>query len=319
MPQNTQTASEVNRIAAGFGMPSYKVDGTWYESMYQTMPRLIERMRKGGGPVLVEADVVRLESHSSSDDQLKYRSDDEMKQAWARDPIVLTERYLLENQILSAPEMEAQRAALKDEVDRASDEADAAAHPATGRALEQIYSDSKPFFAEETPAYVSEDTISMVEAINRGLREEMERNPKIVMWGEDVADPKGGVFGVTKGLTGLYPERVQNAPLAEASILGVAGGMAIGGYKPVIEIQFADYIWPAFQQLRNEIPTLRWRSNGAWTNPMVVRPERRPHQGWSVSLLLPRSLVCPHSGLVHRVSKQRGGRQGTAENSHSRR
>jgi 2-oxoisovalerate dehydrogenase E1 component len=91
------------------------------------------------------------------------------------------------------------------------------------------------------------------------------------MWGEDIADPKGGVFGVTRGLTNLYPDRVQNSPLAEASIVGIAGGMSIGGYKPIVEIQFADYSWPGFMQMRNEIATLRWRSNGAWSDPMVVR------------------------------------------------
>jgi 2-oxoisovalerate dehydrogenase E1 component len=111
----------------------------------------------------------------------------------------------------------------------------------------------------------------MVEALNRGMREEMERNPKIVMWGEDIADPKGGVFGVTRGLTNQFPGRVQNSPLAEASIVGVGSGMAIGGYKPIVEIQFADYSWPGFMQMRNEIPTLRWRSNGEWWDPLVVR------------------------------------------------
>jgi len=90
------------------------------------------------------------------------------------------------------------------------------------------------------------------------------------MWGEDIADPKGGVFGVTKGLTNLFPDRVQNSPLAEASIVGVAGGMAMAGFKPIVEIQFADYVWPGFMQMRNEIATLRWRSNNAWKNPMVV-------------------------------------------------
>jgi 2-oxoisovalerate dehydrogenase E1 component len=111
----------------------------------------------------------------------------------------------------------------------------------------------------------------MIDAINHGLREEMERNPKVVMWGEDIADPKGGVFGVTRGLSSAFPERVQNSPLAEASIVGVAGGMAIGGYKPIVEIQFADYLWPGFMQLRDEIATVRWRSQGQWTCPVVVR------------------------------------------------
>ena len=145
----------------------------------------------------------------------------------------------------------------------------------------------------------------MIEAINRGLREEMERNPKIVMWGEDIADPKGGVFGVTRGLSTLYPDRVQNSPLAEASIAGVAGGMAIAGYKPIVEIQFADYAWPAFMQMRNEIPTIRWRSNGVWKESHGgSHCLRRPHQGRSVSFLLPGDVLCAHAGLVHLFSQQ---------------
>jgi 2-oxoisovalerate dehydrogenase E1 component len=111
----------------------------------------------------------------------------------------------------------------------------------------------------------------MIDALNHGLREEMERDPRILMWGEDIADPKGGVFGVTRGLGTFFPGRVENSPLAEASILGVAQGMAIGGWKPVVEIQFGDYSFPAYMQIRNEISTLRWRSQGDWTCPMVVR------------------------------------------------
>jgi 2-oxoisovalerate dehydrogenase E1 component len=271
VPQSCQTASEVHEIAAGFGMPSYRLDGTWYEQMYQTLPPLIDHMRRGGGPVLIEAEVVRLDAHSSSDDQTKYRSEEEIVKARERDPIVLTEKYLLLKGIMSAKDIEKLRTEIKTEIDAAADEADLRPVPETGHVLERIYSDQTPFFDPSEPTYVSEDTISMVDAINHGLREELGRNPKIVMWGEDVADPKGGVFGVTKGLTHLYPDRVQNAPLAEASILGVAGGMAITGYKPIVEVQFADYIWPAFMQMRNEIPTLRWRSNGAWSNPLVVR------------------------------------------------
>jgi len=271
VPQNAQTTSEVHRIAAGFGLPSYHVDGTWYESIYQTLPPLIQRMREGGGPALIEAEVVRLDSHSSSDDQMKYRSEEEIAKARDRDPILLTEKYLLRRHILSEGDIDKLRSEIQAEVSKAADEADAAPEPEAGHITTHIYSDKTPFFEEKKPAYVSEDTISMVEALNRGLKEEMEHNPKIVMWGEDIADPKGGVFGVTRGLTNLYPDRVQNSPLAEASIVGVAGGMAIGGYKPIVEIQFADYSWPGFMQMRDEIPTLRWRSNGTWSDPMVVR------------------------------------------------
>ncbi len=111
----------------------------------------------------------------------------------------------------------------------------------------------------------------MIDAINHGLREEMERNPKVVMWGEDIADPKGGVFGVTRGLTTAFPGRVTNSPLAEASIVGIAGGMAVAGYMPIVEVQFGDNLWPAFMQMRDEIATVRWRSYGAWSCPVVVR------------------------------------------------
>src|SRR5262245_24249227 len=271
VPQHSQTSSAIHRMAAAFGMPSYHVDGTWYETMYQIMPGLIRRMRQGTGPVLIEAQVVRLESHSSSDDQMKYRSEEEMARARERDPILQTERYLLRHQIMSQEEIDKLRASIQAEVSKAADEAESAPQPETGHITARIYSEKTPFFEEKPAVYVSEDTISMVEALNRGLREEMERNPKIVMWGEDIADPKGGVFGVTRGLTNQFPDRVQNSPLAEASIVGVAGGMAIGGYKPIIEIQFADYSWPGFMQMRNEIPTLRWRSNGEWSDPVVVR------------------------------------------------
>jgi 2-oxoisovalerate dehydrogenase E1 component len=271
VPQNAQTSSEIHRIAAGFGLPSYHVDGTWYESVYQTLPPLIRRMRAGGGPILVEAEVVRLESHSSSDDQTKYRSEEELKRARERDPIAQTENYLLRNEIMSRDDIDRMRARIQADVSRYADEADSAPQPVTGHITDRIYSAQTPLFEEKEPVYLSEDTISMVEAVNRGLREEMERNPKVVMWGEDIADPKGGVFGATRGLTGLYPDRVQNSPLAEASIVGVASGMAIGGYKPIVEIQFADYSWPGFMQMRNEIPTVRWRSYGAWSDPLVVR------------------------------------------------
>lgn len=271
VPQNAQTTSQIHLIAAGYGLPSYHVDGTWYESMYKIVPRIIQRMRSGGGPALIEAEVVRLDSHSSSDDQTKYRSEEELKRAKEHDPILLTEEYILNHGLMTQPDIEKMRAELQAEVTAAADEADGAPQPEVGHITTHIYSDKTPFFEEKDPAYVSEDTISMVEALNRGMREELERNPKIVMWGEDISDPKGGVFGVTRGLTNLYPDRVQNSPLAEASIAGVAGGMAIGGYKPIVEIQFADYSWPGFMQMRNEIPTLRWRSNGAWSDPVVVR------------------------------------------------
>lgn len=273
VPQAVQTSSEIHRISQGFGVPSYVVDGTWFEPMYQTLPPVIEKMRHGGGPALIEGQVIRIDSHSSSDDQKKYRSEEELTKMRERDPIHQTENYLRRHRILTEEQMQRIRSEVKTEVDEAADEADQEPPPRTDGILAYIYSnepDAKGT-ADPTASYVSDETISMIEAINRGLREEMELNPRIVMWGEDIADPKGGVFGVTRGLSTAYPNRVQNSPLAEASIVGVAGGMALGGYKPIVEIQFADYMWPAFMQIRNEVPTVRWRSQGVWTCPVVIR------------------------------------------------
>ena len=273
VPQPVQTSSEIHRIAQGFGMPTYTVDGTWFEPMYQMLPLVIERVRQGGGPALVEGLVIRMDSHSSSDDQKKYRSQEELNEMLERDPIHQTERYLQRHRILSEEQMQQMREQTKTEVDRAADEADQEPAPRTDVILAHIYAENSEVVLSLNPPakYVSEEPISLIEAINRGLREEMTLNPKIVMWGEDIADPKGGVFGVTRGLSTLYPDRVTNSPLAEASIVGVAGGMAIAGYKPIVEIQFADYMWPAFMQIRNEVPTVRWRSQGAWSCPVVIR------------------------------------------------
>ena len=272
VPQIAQTASEVHRIARGFGMPSFQLDGTWFEHLYETLPPVIEAMRQGAGPVLVEGKVVRLDPHSSSDDHRKYRSEAELQAISKRDPILQTERYLLRNAVLTDDEVAALRADIKAEVDRAAEDADRYPAPDETKLLAHIYSNQRELLGEsKPPEYISSEPITMIDAINHGLREEMLRNPKIVMWGEDIADPKGGVFGVTRGLSTDFSGRVFNSPLAEASIAGVAAGMAIGGYKPIVEMQFGDYLWPAALQLRDEIPTVRWRSQGEWECPVVLR------------------------------------------------
>ena len=271
VPQDTQTISEIHRIARGFGMPTFDLDGTWFEPMYQTVPPVIERIRAGRGPALIEAQVVRIDPHSSSDDQKKYRSAEELNELIGRDPILQTEKYLIKNKIQTEEELVAIRKEIQQEVDAAADEADQAPPPDPSYVLAHIYSGNPVVTEEVPPTYLSEEPVNMVTAINNGLHEELARNPKIVMWGEDIADPKGGVFGVTRGLTTAFPGRVENSALAEASIAGVAGGMALNGYKPIVEIQFADYSWPAYMQIRNEIATVRWRSNNEWQCPVVIR------------------------------------------------
>ena len=271
VPQEIQTGSDVSGISEGFRMKAVHVDGTRFTDMYLSLKPLIAKMRQGGGPLLVEAHVVRLDSHSSSDDQTKYRSPEELERVRLEDPQAHSAGRLLRWGLIDDKGIRQLHAEVKAEVDAAAEIADAAAAPAPESATLHIFSDEVPVIAEREPRPISEAPVTMVDAVNHGLREEMERNPKIFIWGEDVDDPKGGVFGVTRGLSTAFPGRVSNAPLAEASIVGVAQGMAIAGWKPVIEIQFGDYSFPGYMQMRNEIPTLRWRSGGAWSCPMVVR------------------------------------------------
>jgi 2-oxoisovalerate dehydrogenase E1 component len=272
VPQAQQTSSEIHEIARGFGMDALRVDGTRFTQMYQTLKPKVEKMRRGSGPVLIEAMVVRIDSHSSSDDQSKYRSEEQMARVRRQDPLLHTEIRLKDMKVLDDKQVASMRREAEEEVAAAALEADAAPEPDADSVMVHMYSQEKPAVSAGPPRCISDTPITMVDAINHGLREEMERNEKILVWGEDVQDPKGGVFGVTRGLTEKFGQkRVFNSPLAEASVVGVAQGMAVGGYKPVVEIQFGDYSWPGFMQMRNEISTLRWRSAGVWSCPMVVR------------------------------------------------
>jgi len=272
VPQSQQTSSEIHLIARGFGMDAFRVDGTRFTEMYRTLQPKIAEMRKGSGPVLVEEMVVRLETHSSSDDQSKYRTEEQMEEVRRHDPLLHTELRLRQMKLVTDDQVAAMKVEAEREVAESAESADAMPFPDAERVMVHIYSPVGPAIPERDPRPMGEQPITLVDAINHGLREEMERNDRILIWGEDVQDPKGSVFGVTRGLTEKFGgSRVFNSPLAEASIIGVAQGMAIGGYKPVVEIQFGDYSWPAFMQMRNEISTLRWRSAGVWSCPMVVR------------------------------------------------
>jgi len=271
VPQEQQTHSQLDEVARGFGMKSVRVDGTRFTEMHRTLQPLVASIRRGTGPLFVEAMVVRLDSHSSSDDQTKYRAEQDMEEARRKDPMTHTEMRIRQMGLLTDKEIEEWRVRAKSEVEAAARAVDALPFPPEASATGDIFSADRVIVEETDPTPPSDKPVTMVEAINHGLMEEMKRNPKIVMWGEDIQDPKGGVFGVTRGLTEAFPGRVENSPLAEATIVGMAKGMAIGGYKPIIEIQFADYSFPGYMQMRNEIPTLRWRSGGAWTCPLVVR------------------------------------------------
>lgn len=199
------------------------------------------------------------------------RSHEELEAIRSHDPLTYTAGRLLSWGFIDEAGIRRLHEEVEAEVSAAAEQAEAAPDPDPRDVMLHITSGRSPVVREGEPRPLSLTPITMLEAINHGLREEMERNPRMVMWGEDVADPKGGVFGVTRGLTDAFPGRVANSPLAEASIVGVAQGMAIAGFKPVVELQFSDYSYPAFMQIRNEVATLRWRSGGAWACPMVVR------------------------------------------------
>ncbi|NIA31925.1 MAG: tungsten formylmethanofuran dehydrogenase, partial [Actinobacteria bacterium] len=250
----------------------HEVDGLDIEAVAETVSHCVETARAGDGPSLVLAHTIRLMSHSSSDDQRKYRDAGELEKERGQDPIGAFANLLIANGFITAEEIERERAAVKILVDRAANEAEAAAMPDSKDVAKHLFVLSENIVSEEPENKSTGSPIVMVDAINHALAEEMERDDRIVIYGQDVADFKGGVFTVTKGLSTKFGDaRVFNSPLAESSIIGTAIGLAVRGFKPVVEIQFGDYIWTSMMQIRNELATMRWRSNGTWSAPVVVR------------------------------------------------
>lgn len=275
VPVTSQTAGgSIHDAVAGFaGLNRYRIDGTDFKAVYGAVQEAVHKARNGEGPALVLADVVRLLSHSSSDDQMKYRPKEDLEQEKARDPIERMTKVLLSGSILTQKEIDRLREEVKEEVDKAAEWAESRPLPESSSVSLHIYGEAHaiPPADFEEPDHQGPKTV-LVDAINHALHEEMERNPKMVVFGEDVEDGKGGVFTATKGLSTKFGRgRVFNSPLAEASIVGVAVGLALKGWTPVPEIQFGDYIWPAFMQIRDELSMMRYRSNGSWSNPMVIR------------------------------------------------
>lgn len=272
-----QSGGEGNSIAEMMkGYATLKrllIDGTDFVASYLAFQEAIEYVKSGDGPVLIEADVVRLLSHSSSDDQKKYREHDELEDEAKRDPIDKMILLLKENNLATDDEIQSIKNEVIEEIEKAVTEAARAHDPLPETCEKYLFDESglKNTFEYESST-PSGNKIVMVDAINHALHEEMELNNKTYVFGEDVADKKGGVFTATKGLTQKFGEkRVFNSPLAEASIIGVAAGMALTGLKPIVEIQFGDYIWPAFMQFKDEVATMRYRSNNVWTSSFVTR------------------------------------------------
>ena len=273
VPVTEQTAGGTPfKLAGGYeGLARYRVDGTDFFKIYSVAKAAIAHLRAGKGPVCLVADVVRLLPHSSSDNHLKYRTEEELIEDQTTDPITRLEHALIESDILTTTQAEALQEEIKTEIDEVARSAEQRIDPDPENAITHVFFEGDLNLTYGIDEPVGEPVV-MVDAINHALHEEMARDESILVYGEDVAGKKGGVFTATRGLTEEFgTERCFNSPLAEASIIGTAVGLSSAGFKPVVEIQFADYIWPAMQHLRNQVATLRYRSNNAWSCPMVIR------------------------------------------------
>jgi 2-oxoisovalerate dehydrogenase E1 component len=287
VPVDHQTAGgSISAVTAGFpNLFRQEIDGLDFLASYRAMKAAEAWCREGSGPALVHAHVIRPYSHSLSDDERMYKTPAERKLESERDPILRFPQFLIDEGVIDPHMLQRIDHEIDEEVNRATHDALRDAPPAPESALRHLYSEtvdptSDSFHAE--PRFQG-PPMTMVDLINATLREEMRRDPNVLTFGEDVADcsreqnlkevkGKGGVFKVTAGLQCEFGAlRSFNTPIAEAAIVGRAIGMATRGLKPVAEVQFFDYVWPAMMQLRDELATLRWRSSGAFTCPAVIR------------------------------------------------
>lgn len=289
VPVEVNTAGgSISQLVTGFpGLHVEQVDGCDLFASLAALERAVQHARARKGPALVHAKVIRPYSHSLSDDEVFYRPAAEREADAARDPLVTFPQWLVAHGVATAEALEALRAEVDAEILAATDAALAEPQPAAADVLYGVYSPTvdptaAAFDTEDRPQPEGQPT-TMVDLLNACLRDEMARDPRMLVFGQDVADVsreaylgqvkgKGGVFKVTHGLQGRFGgARVYNSPLAEANIVGRAIGLAQRGFKPVVEIQFFDYIWPAYMQLRDELATMRWRSGNAFSAPVVVR------------------------------------------------
>jgi 2-oxoisovalerate dehydrogenase E1 component len=290
VPVEVQTAGgSISRLASGFpGLHIVECDGTDLVDSYRAAGEAVAYARGRRGPAMLHARTTRPYSHSMSDDERTYRTPEEREEQEARDPLTRARTLITSVGAATGEELDALDAEIEAAVSAAADEALESPQPDPSTAMLHLFSEdvdprSNDFDTEDAPAYADDKLFTMVDLLNSCMSTEMARDPRIVVFGEDVADAsredilgevkgKGGVFKVTHGLQQRFgSNRVYNSPLAEANIAGRAVGMAVRGMKPVVEIQFFDYIWPAMMQIRNEMATMRYRSAAMFSSPAVVR------------------------------------------------
>ncbi|MBK6305862.1 MAG: dehydrogenase E1 component subunit alpha/beta [Gemmatimonadaceae bacterium] len=289
VPVEVNTAGgSISKLVSSFpGLYIQEVDGCDFFASHEVLQRAIQHVRDRKGPAFVHAHVIRPYSHSLSDDEVLYRPPEERAADAARDPLTTFPLWLVANGFATDEEIQQIRDDVDAQILAATDDALGQPQPDASTVHFAVYSPdvdptSESFDTEDDPQF-SGNATTMVDLLNACMKDEMRRDPRIVVFGEDVADVsreayagkvkgKGGVFKVTHGLQKEFGStRVYNSPLAEANIVGRAIGMAARGFKPVVEIQFFDYIWPAFMQIRDELATMRWRSNNHFAAPVVIR------------------------------------------------
>jgi 2-oxoisovalerate dehydrogenase E1 component len=277
VPVQKQYAIEhVAQRAAGYGFPGVTVDGRDPVTCYHVAKQAVARASSGEGPTLIECLVDRLGAHSSEDDQRRYRTQEELDQLAANDALEKFRQRVIKEGILTEKEVAEYQEQVQEQVTAATREGLASPDARPEDALTNVYG-SDPAPAADPPAEAETEDMNMVQAIRSALMEEMERDERVMVLGEDVG-PKGGVFLVTDGLYKKFGEqRVIDTPLAESSIAGVALGLALAGKRPVAEIQFTDFAQMAFNQITNEIAKFRYRTDGDWSAPLVVRAPMGGH------------------------------------------
>jgi 2-oxoisovalerate dehydrogenase E1 component len=272
VPSDEEVAGSLAARANSYGFPGVEVDGNRTLRVFQVMREAVARARAGDGPTLIEAETYRYYAHTSDDNDSLYRTREEVETWRKRDPVARMRQYLIEHRLLTEAEEDQLDAEVVEVLARAVEQAEAAPDPdePTTRVYARVI-EPGPAASEPEPA-PSGESVNLITAINMALHDVMEAFPDTLVFGQDVARRKGGVFKATQELTERFgPERCFNAPIAESSIIGAAIGMAAAGFKPIPEIQFADYIHPAFDQLVSEAARIHYRSDGKWSVPMVVR------------------------------------------------